>query len=225
MVQYIEDVKEQWSEIDTNWYITLSTTSNAKEIKTSEHGTSGEPSKDLLSSKMATMITSNKPIQISKQQQKKKKKKKKKKKERTHTVMNHNRSTSLEWSVKDCSESSVLEQTWFEPPHDNTNKMACAPSEDSDQAGHPPSLTRVFAVRMKKAWVLSYPLSAQRRLWSDWVDAQAELSLRWAYCHFVGFVMRRLVLIVRSAWRFSFSDTCIGETSQKTNTNNKSTLW
>ena len=69
----------------------------------------------------------------------------------------------------------------------------CAHSEDSDQTGrmprltwvfagrtchfvgfvmrrltrrvtHPPSLIRVFAVRMNKAWVLSYPLSAQRRL-------------------------------------------------------------
>ena len=40
----------------------------------------------------------------------------------------------------------------------------CVPSEDSDQPGHPPSLIRVFAVRMKKAWVLSYPLSAQGRL-------------------------------------------------------------
>ena len=68
----------------------------------------------------------------------------------------------------------------------------CAPSEDSDQPGHPPSLIRVFAVRMKKAWVLSYPLSAQRRLWSDWADAQADLSLRWAHTHFVGFVMLRL---------------------------------
>ena len=36
----------------------------------------------------------------------------------------------------------------------------CAPSDDSDQPGHPPSLIRVFAVRMKKPWVLSYPLSA-----------------------------------------------------------------
>ena len=52
----------------------------------------------------------------------------------------------------------------FEPPRDKTNKMACASSEHSDQPGHPPSLIRVFAVRMKKAWVLSYPLSAQRRL-------------------------------------------------------------
>ena len=71
----------------------------------------------------------------------------------------------------------------------------CAPSEDSDQPEHLPnliSLIRVFAVRTKKAWVLSYPLSAQRRLSSDWVDAQADLSLHWAHNHFVGFVMRRL---------------------------------
>ena len=64
-----------------------------------------------------------------------------------------------------------------------------APSEDSDQPWHPPSLIRVFAVRMKKGWFLSYPLSAQRRLWSDWADAQADLGLRWArmpfcwFCH------------------------------------------
>ena len=56
---------------------------------------------------------------------------------------------------------------------------------------------------MKKAWVLSYPFSAQLRLcsdwadaqadlWllSDWADAQADLSLRWAHSHFVGFVMK-----------------------------------
>ena len=61
-----------------------------------------------------------------------------------------------------CGEARPLN----EPPHDKTNKMACAPSEDSDQPGHPPSLIRVFAVRMKKACVLSYALSAQRRLWS-----------------------------------------------------------
>ena len=51
-----------------------------------------------------------------------------------------------------------------ELPGDKINKMICAPSDDSDQPGHLPSLTRVFTVRMKKAWVLSYPLNAQRRL-------------------------------------------------------------
>ena len=73
------------------------------------------------------------------------------------------------------------------PPHDKTNKMTCAPSEDSDQPHHPPSLIRVFAVRMKKAWVVSYLLSAQRRLWSDWANAQADLSLRWAHRSFCWF--------------------------------------
>ena len=87
-----------------------------------------------------------------------------------------------------------------EPPHDKTNKMACAPSEDSDQPGHPPSLIRVFAVRMKKAGVLSYILSAQQRLWSDWADAQADLSIHWAHSHFVGFVMRRF----KCVYSFSF---------------------
>ena len=28
--------------------------------------------------------------------------------------------------------------------------------------------------------------------WSDWVDSKADLSLRWAYSHFVGFIMRQL---------------------------------
>ena len=40
----------------------------------------------------------------------------------------------------------------------------CAPSEDSDQPGHLPSLIRVFAVCMKKPWVLSYLMSGQRRM-------------------------------------------------------------
>ena len=39
---------------------------------------------------------------------------------------------------------------------DMTNQQnGCAPSEDSDQPGHPPILIRVFAVRMKNHWVLS----------------------------------------------------------------------
>ena len=74
----------------------------------------------------------------------------------------------------------------------------CAPSEDSDQPGHPPSLIRVFAFRMKKTWVLNYTLSAQRRLWSDWADVQADLSLRWAHSHFVGFFMSWLILRARA---------------------------
>ena len=42
------------------------------------------------------------------------------------------------------------------------------------------SLIRVFTVCMKKAWFFSYSLRAKQRLWSDWADAQADLSVRWA---------------------------------------------
>ena len=80
-------------------------------------------------------------------------------------------------------DGTSLQVALFEPPHDKTNKVACAPSEDSDQPENPPSLIRVFPVRMKKPWVLSYPLSANED--SD----QFGRSLRWAhmplswFCH------------------------------------------
>ena len=49
------------------------------------------------------------------------------------------------------------------PPYDKTNKMACAPSEGSDQPGHPPSLIRVRFPHEESLGPY-YPLSAQRRL-------------------------------------------------------------
>ena len=78
----------------------------------------------------------------------------------------------------------------------------CAPSEDSDQPGHPPSLIRVFPVRLMGS--LAFFMRTAKTLirlggcslWSDWADAQADLSLRWAHSHLVGFVMSRLI------WRF-----------------------
>ena len=82
-----------------------------------------------------------------------------------------------------------------ELPHDKTNEMACAPSEDLDQPGHLPSLTRVFAVRLMGSSGPKLSSSGQRRLRSDWADAQADLSLHWAhlpfclFCHDVAHVM------------------------------------
>ena len=70
---------------------------------------------------------------------------------------------------------------------DMTNqKNDCAPSEDLDQPGHPPSAQ----------WVAKDPtfLHADGEDWSGWADAQADLSLGWAHAHFVCFVMRRLIL-------------------------------
>ena len=102
----------------------------------------------------------------------------------SRTVSFHNTVVLLYWNLS----LDNWAATWQNQQSDYV------PREDSDQPGHPPSLIRVFAVRTKKARTFSYPLSAQRRLWSDWADAhaQSDQSLRWAHSHFVGFVMSRL---------------------------------
>ena len=64
-------------------------------------------------------------------------------------------------------------------------------------------------LRSAWAWVWSQSsLSAWRNLgslathwarskdWSDWVDAQADLSVCWAHTHFVGFVMSWLIYVL-----------------------------
>ena len=59
------------------------------------------------------------------------------------------------------SESSRLSSVVYRWAATWQNQQSdCVPSEDSDL----PSLIRVFAVCMKKAWINSYPLSGQPRL-------------------------------------------------------------
>ena len=68
-----------------------------------------------------------------------------------------------------------------EPPHDKTNKMTvfCPVWSES-------SLTTWRKLgSLATHWV-------QSKDWSDWADAQADLSLHWAHSYFVGFVMRWL---------------------------------
>ena len=62
----------------------------------------------------------------------------------------------LRWAETGIRGIEVFTKT-FEPVHVKTNEMTCAHSKDSDQPGHPPSVIRVSAVRMKKHWVLGYP--------------------------------------------------------------------
>ena len=57
------------------------------------------------------------------------------------------------------NQNTIKIYIWAMPWQNQENE--CMPSKDSDQPGHPPSLIRVFAVHMKKAWVLCYPLSTQ----------------------------------------------------------------
>ena len=39
----------------------------------------------------------------------------------------------------------------------------------------------MFTAHLKTLWILGYPQCALQRLWSDYADAQADLSLRWAH--------------------------------------------
>ena len=72
--------------------------------------------------------------------------------------------------------------------HDKTNKMAYVPSKDSDQPGHLPSLIWGFAVRMKKAWVLSYPLCTAKTLirlleYPGWSESLLVAQSFFWFCH------------------------------------------
>ena len=73
----------------------------------------------------------------------------------------------------------------------------CAPSEDSDQPGHSPSLIRVFAVRMKKAWVLSGCLG-----WSE--SSLGAHSFCW-FCHVMAHMKSQFpapnILLVKHKYR------------------------
>ena len=88
--------------------------------------------------------------------------------------------------------NTKLRQQRIEPWHDKTNEVTVYPAKTQDQPGHPHSL---ISLRCPHEESLGPYLRAQQRLWSDWADAQADLSLRLAHSHFVGFVMSRLNLV------------------------------
>ena len=78
---------------------------------------------------------------------------------------------SLRWMPPSWRDSTLPSSSIFylnKPQHDKTNKMTCAPSEDSDQHGHPHSLIRVFAVRFIGIREYNVSSCGQQRLWSDW---------------------------------------------------------
>ena len=81
----------------------------------------------------------------------------------------------------------------IKPAHDKTYKIACAPSEYSDQLGHPPSLIRIFLL---SAWRKLGPLATHWTHSKDSDQTERMLTLIWVFtgrtCHFVGFVVRWL---------------------------------
>ena len=87
-----------------------------------------------------------------------KKKKKKNVNRKTWACCRHTYMTFVE-------KNNIWTATW------QNQQNECAPSEDSDQPGHPPSLICRHCA----------------------LNAQADLSFRWPHTHFVGFVMSWLL--------------------------------
>ena len=85
----------------------------------------------------------------------------------------------------------MMRLTLSEPPHDRTNKMNVRPAKTQISLG----IRRVRSQSLLSAWRMLGSLTthwAHSEDWSDWADAQVDLSLRWAHSHIVDFVMSRL---------------------------------
>ena len=85
-------------------------------------------------------------------------------------------SCHFEWNILQYLSRSMTKQTkWHVRPVKTQITLGIRPvwSESS-----------LSAWRSLRSLATLYPLSAQRRLWSDWADAQADLSLHWAHMSF-----------------------------------------
>ena len=82
----------------------------------------------------------------------------------------------------------------FEPPHDKTNKITVRPSKTQISLDISPVWSESSLSAWKKLTCLATHW-AHSEDWSDWANAQADLSLRWEHSDFVGFVMRWLIYL------------------------------
>ena len=82
------------------------------------------------------------------------------------------------------SKMFILLWLWNEPGHSISYQTACAPSEDSEQSVHSCCLIRVFTRHSVGSLGSNVSSGGQRRLWSDFADAQVSLSLRWSHVHY-----------------------------------------
>ena len=92
------------------------------------------------------------------------------------------------------------------------SRLSCSMTKPTQWHLHP--VKTQISLGIRPVWSESL-LSAWRKLgslathwahsedWSDWGDAHADLSLRWAHSHFVGFVMRRLRCMSDQGWHIT----------------------
>ena len=93
--------------------------------------------------------------------------------------------------ICDHKTNSLPPQMTIEPPHDKTNKMIVCPAKTQISLGIRPVWSEFSLCAQWVAKELSF-LHAFSEDSNDWADAQADLSLRRAHSHILGFVMRWL---------------------------------
>ena len=84
---------------------------------------------------------------------------------------------------------TTLWKVTYEPAHDKIYNKTCVTSKASDQSVHPPSIARIFVYLSLDSPEAAEGTYDQWRLWLDYADAQADLSLHWShmsYCRFCG---------------------------------------
>ena len=89
----------------------------------------------------------------------------------------------------------IVMLTIFEPPHDKTNKVACAPSEDSDQPGRPPSRIRVFRRVRRGVVVGAWPGGVRTHppSWTNDFKIMQFFTRNWVYTPNFGLQIRILL--------------------------------
>ena len=102
---------------------------------------------------------------------------------------NDNVSNGQSWCLSRSGDHSLylIRCLLFQPPHDKTNKMTMHTTKTQISLGIRPVWSESSLCTQWIAKGPSVSPCGQRRLWSDWSDAQADLSLHWAhmaYCWF-----------------------------------------
>ena len=91
------------------------------------------------------------------------------------------------------------EQTLHEPPRDKINKITVRPAKTQISLGVRP-VWSVFAVCSLGSYRPMLSSCGQRRLRSDWTDAQADLSLRWRHIPFCWFCQEVAHMVKHQPW-------------------------
>ena len=115
--------------------------------------------------------------------------------------------TSWFWLCTLCASVQMCSHSWFEPRHDKTNKMSVRLEKTQISLGIRP----IWSESLLSAWRKLGSLAthwAHSEDWSDWADAQADLSLCWSHTHFVDFEISWLTSLLYGPGAVARSEAC-----------------